>query len=97
MGEADSHADAQFAAVWTAVTSPVGGLIAGIVVAPAIQDYCRTGWLAGAWETDAPVGCALFPTWMYGSSAFPTALGFLTAAVTGVVVWLFAYFGHESR
>lgn len=96
MGEADSHADARFAAVWTTITAAAGGLVAALFVAPAVQDHCRSGWLVGAWQPDAPLGCALLPDWMYGSSAFPTALGFVAAVVIGAVVWFFAYYGRTT-
>lgn len=97
MGEADTHADARIAAVWTAITGPTAGFVAAFFVAPALQEYCRSGWLVGAWEPDAPLGCALLPDWMYGSGAFPTVLGFHAAAVIGVVVWLFVYYGRTPR
>ncbi|MCK2021697.1 hypothetical protein KZC52_02065 [Microbacterium sp. kSW2-24] len=98
MGEAETRAGAPFGAVWTAVMGAIGGFAVAMFLAPAIQDYCRSGWLVGTWQPDAPVGCALIPGWMYGSGGFAAALGFALAVIIGGGIWMVAHFSDgDSR
>jgi hypothetical protein len=96
MGEAESRANAQFGTVWTAFIGAIGGFVIAMFIAPAIQDYCRSGWLVGTWQPDAPVGCALIPGWMYGSGGFAAVLGFALALIVGGGVWVFVILSHDD-
>lgn len=96
MGEAESRASAQSGGVWTAFAGAIGGFVIALFLAPALQDYCRSGWLVGAWQPDAPAGCALIPGWMYGSGGFAAALGIALALIIGGGVWTVAHYSHDG-